>query len=146
MKYLQFCMYLALLAASCSDFPRDPHGTLDRVRNEGSFRVGLVTVDPSEEVAALLRGISRRARAAPRLIRGDAEPMLDLLEQGELDLVIGRFEKKSPWARLVTIGPPIKRRMQGDVEFRLAPAMRNGENAWIALVEREARDVAPDAR
>ncbi|HEX8585375.1 MAG TPA: hypothetical protein VF680_13330 [Allosphingosinicella sp.] len=80
------------------------------------------------------------------MIRGDAEPMLDQLEQGELDLVIGRFEKKSPWAKLVTIGPPLRREMQGKTEFRLAPVLRNGENAWIALVEREVRDAAPEAQ
>ena len=150
MKFHWSVLCLALLTASCGDFPRDPEGTLARVRSQGVFRVGLVTIAPEgadgSQVAALLAGIGKSAGARAELIRGDAEPMLDQLEQGELDLVIGRFEKKSPWAKLVTIGPPLRRDMQGKTEFRLAPVLRNGENAWVALVEREVRNAAPEAQ
>jgi hypothetical protein len=150
MKFHWSVLCLVLLTASCGDFPRDPEGTLTRVRSQGVFRVGLVTTAPvgadDSRVAALLAGIGKSAGARAELIRGDAEPMLDQLEQGELDLVIGRFEKKSPWAKLVTIGPPLRREMQGKTEFRLAPVLRNGENAWIALVEREVRNAAPEAQ
>jgi hypothetical protein len=142
MKFHWSVLCLALLTASCGDFPRDPEGTLARVRSQGVFRVGLVTIAPEgadgSQVAALLAGIGKSAGARAELIRGDAEPMLDL--------VIGRFEKKSPWAKLVTIGPPLRRDMQGKTEFRLAPVLRNGENAWVALVEREVRNAAPEAQ
>lgn len=147
-KSRPFLLCFALLATSCGEFPRDPAGTLDRVRSEKIFRVGVVTenADPDGKGKALLHAIGERAGARPHVIRGDAEPMLDQLEQGELDLVIGHFEKKSPWATLVTIGPPLKRDLQGKVEFHLAPVMRNGENAWIGLIEREVRDIAPEAQ
>jgi hypothetical protein len=150
MKFPWSVLCLPLLAASCGDFPRDPEGTLARVRDQGSFRVGVVTRAgrgaAGAEVAALLAGIENSAGAKAELIGGDAEPMLDQLEQGELDLVIGRFEKKSPWAKRVTIGPPLRREKQGKAEFHLAPVLRNGENAWIALVEREVRNAAPEAQ
>ncbi|HEY0625273.1 MAG TPA: hypothetical protein VGD10_00925 [Allosphingosinicella sp.] len=139
-----------LLATSCGDYPRDPEGTLKRVQGEKSFRVGLVAplgeAGDGSEAARLLQAISVRTGAEPRIVRGDAEPLLNRLEEGDLDLVIGRFEKKSPWARLVTIGPPLRREMHKKVEFHLAPVMMNGENAWIGLVEREARNVAPEAQ
>ena len=46
----------------------------------------------------------------------------------------------------VTIGPPLRLEKEGELEFQLAPAMANGENAWIALIERELRDSAPHAQ
>ena len=146
MKSFSLAICLTLLTASCGDFPRDPDDTLNRVRTQGSFRVGLVTDGAGGEVAALLAAIGKRAGAKPQIMRGDGEPMLNRLEQGELDLVIGRFEKKSPWSHLVTMGPPLLRGKHGKTEFHLAPVMRNGENAWIALVEREVRNVAPEAQ
>jgi hypothetical protein len=140
---------LALLAASaCSDFPRDPEGTLKRVRAERSFRVGLVApleqgnLEPKADV--MLQRVARASGAAPLIESGDAEPLLNRLEEGELDLVIGRFEKKSPWKGLVSFGPPLRIEMQGKTEFHLTAAARNGENAWIALLEAEARNAGAE--
>lgn len=137
--------------AGCSgDFPRDADGTLDRVRSSHGFRVGLVAplgesgLDP--KVESFLHRVGRASGASARPERGDAEPLLKRLEEGELDLVIGRFDKKSPWGPLVTIGPPLRVERQGRAELHLAPVMQNGENGWIALVEREARNVAPEAQ
>lgn len=142
---------LGLLAVtSCADFPRDPENTLERVRAERSFRVALVAplgdggLDP--KAAALLQRIENASGATAKLERGDAEPLLNRLEEGELDMVIGRFEKKSPWNRLVSFSPPLRREMHGKVEFYLTAAARNGENAWIGLIERETRNVAPEAQ
>ncbi len=143
------CLML-LAAASCGDFPRDSEDTLKRVRAEGVFRVGLVAPlgdrDMDAEAAALLDRVGKAAGAAPRLERGDAEPLLLRLQEGDLQLVIGRFEAKSPWAKLVSFSPPLRREMQGKNELHLVATMQNGENAWIGLVEREARTVAPDAQ
>ena len=46
----------------------------------------------------------------------------------------------------MTIGPPLSKSLRSGVEIELAPAMRNGENAWIAIIEREVRDLAPQAQ
>ena len=137
-----------LAAGSCSDFPRDPEGTLDRVRAERSFRVGLVApisgTDP--RVDALLRRVAKVSGARGRVERGDAEPLLTRLEEGDLDLVIGRFKTASPWKRKVSFSPPLRIEKHGKTKFQLVAAMRNGENAWIGLVEREAREVGEPAR
>lgn len=140
---------LSLLgAASCADFPRDPEGTLDRVRAERHFEVGMVAPlsqgDPN--VDALLQRVSRASGAQARLESGDAEPLLNRLKEGELELVIGRFEAKSPWARYVSFSPPLRAEKHGKTSFQLVAAMRNGENAWIGLVERGAREVGEPAR
>ena len=142
---------VAILATSCDkDFPRDPNGTLENIQAARQFDVGvaapLMEGQQAERIQALLDRTAEAAGATPRVETGDTEPLLKRLEEGELDLVIARFDKRSPWAKLVAIGPPIHVEHQGDTVLELAPAMQNGENAWIALVEREARDLAPEAQ
>jgi hypothetical protein len=143
-------LLLVLATAACGEFPRDPQGTLDQVRSTRVFLVGVVAplgegpADP--KVETLLKGVAAASGARPRLESGDMESLLDRLEEGQLDLVVGRFEAKSPWATLVSFSPPLAKEKQGRTEFYLAAAMRNGENAWIGLVEREARRVAPEAQ
>ncbi len=147
----QFLIVSALVnAAGCSDFPKDTESTLQRIKAERRFNVGMIasaaTPARDPKAQAFLRGVAEAAQAAPQVTQGEAEVLLPRLAEGKLDLVIGRFEKKSPWSSLVTIGPPLRLLREGKTEWRMAPAMRNGENAWIALVEREARDVAPEAQ
>jgi len=119
---------------------------MERVEYEGSYRVGVVASEgrgAEPEVANLLRRISLNAHASPEVSSGEGEVLLTKLEEGDLDLVIGKFEKSSPWAQRVTIGPTLRIQRLGKAEWHLAPAMRNGENAWIGLVEREARNTSP---
>jgi hypothetical protein len=142
---------LALLAlGGCGDFPKDPRSTLERVRSDRSFRVGLVpsagTDDPDPTSAKLLAAIGSAAHASPAIVRGETEVLLTALEEGHLDLVVGRFEKKSPWATRVTFGPSLQTHRQGQSELMLKPVMRNGENGWIALIEHQARDLAPSGQ
>jgi hypothetical protein len=146
-----FLIISALVTAvSCSDVPKDTESTLQRIKAERAFRVGLISAEATPatdpKVQALIRSVARTVQASPQLESAEAEVLMPRLEEGELDLVIGRFEKKSPWASLVTIGPPLRKLREGKIEWRMAPAMRNGENAWIALIEREARNVAPEAQ
>lgn len=140
--------FTALAGAGCEQFPRDPGGTLDRIRTEGTFRVGIASPleeqGLSPEARRLLERVSQGSGARAQIERGEAEPLLDKLEQGQIDLVLGHFEKKSPWKPLVTFGPPLRVEKSGDTTFHLAAAMRNGENAWIALVEHETRNVADE--
>jgi DNA-binding transcriptional LysR family regulator len=137
----------ATLLGGCERFPRDPEGTLQRISSERTFRVGIIAsahqAQLPPEAARLLQRISSASGARPQIRSGEAEVLLDSLEQGDLDLVLGRFNKKSPWATLVTFGPPLKVEKMGETTFETSAAMRNGENAWVALVERETRNVAP---
>jgi hypothetical protein len=111
------------------------------------FRVGLISAvsdsNPDPTTSQLIAKIGGVVRGSPKIIRGETEVLLTGLEEGYLDIVIGHFEKKSPWSARVTLGPPLKTEMQGKSELLLRPAMKNGENAWISLIEREARDLAP---
>lgn len=147
-RHLALCAAF-LAASSCGEFPRDPAGTLERVRAERTIRVGLVaplseaSLDP--RATTFLRRVGRSAQARPAVEIGDSEPLLNRLEEGELDIVIGRFEKKSPWKRLVSFGPPLRIEKHKKTEFHLIAAARNGENAWIGLLETEARNSGADS-
>ena len=141
---------LSLILVGCERFPEDADGTLARIQSEQVIRIGLVAPlvrsRMDSRAKALIERVSAAAAAPVMLSEGYQEALFDQLERGDLDLVIGRFEKKSPWAKLVTLGPPLLREKQGKTEFHLAAGMRNGENAWISLVERESRNLAPDAQ
>jgi hypothetical protein len=140
---LAFCAALAL--AACDRLPRDPDGTLDRVRAERRFRVGLIAAGDSpigaERTRAFLGRIAGATRATPVLKEGAAEPLLLELEDGELDLVIGPLSPESPWVSRVALLRPIGETVAPQ-HLLLTPMARNGENRWIMLLEREARAVA----
>jgi hypothetical protein len=134
----------AVLTPGCSNFPRDPEQTLERVRATKQIQVGVVAGGSAGDDAlaqALLKRLEQETRASSQVAAGETEPLLARLEEGDLDLVIGHFKAKSPWTKQVTLGPPLRRHGSGKREVVLAPVMANGENAWIALVERQARNV-----
>jgi DNA-binding transcriptional LysR family regulator len=142
MRYLS--LFTLAVLASCNNLPRDPDGTLDRIRQQRQLTVGLVDGATSPQVVVrLLDKISHDTQAAIAIRSRAAEPLLAEVRDGKLDLIIGPFEKDSPWATDVAFGPPLAHGA-GDIEIKAA--MRNGENRWIMLVERAARSVSQEAR
>lgn len=135
----------AFLAAGCDAIPADPDGTLERVRAEQRLKVGIISSTAPrlapDRARDLLGRLSRATGARPELEPGAAEPLLARLEEGDLDLVVGEFAEKSPWAARVTLTDPIA----ANGPTILAAATRHGENAWIALVHRESRAAASGA-
>lgn len=135
-------LLLLLVLGGCERFPKDVNGTLERIEAEKSFSVGIVAGSSLKEpAAALIAGIEKETGATPRFETGAAEPLLGRLEAGDLDLVIGSFVSTTRWAQDVTLSPPLAIEPSKAGEIHLSAAMRNGENAWISLVERQARDV-----
>lgn len=139
---------LCLVLAACGPYPDDVSGTLDRIERSGKLRIGLTNLGPDDERAArrFVARIEAAAGAEAVVDRGPAESQLARLEEGKLDLVIGEFAADSPWAQSVAIIEPLATRRAGKRTFELAPAARNGENRWIALIEREVRDSAGSSR
>jgi hypothetical protein len=135
---------LTLLLAACGPFPRDIHDTLQGFHERGTVRVGLVTMRDVDEPLArdFLARLQREAGARVVTERGPAELQLARLDQGALDLVVGDFASDSPWLPEVTIVEPIVNRPAGDRSLGLSPVAANGENRWVALLEREVRDSA----
>ena len=101
-------------------------------------------MDPSDRpvALALVERLAKATGAKPAISTGPAEDQLTRLEEGELDVVIGRFAEDSPWLSSVAILEPLSTRKVGGRTLGLAPVVRNGENRWVGLVEREVRDSA----
>ena len=135
---------LCLALAACGPYPDDIAGTLDHVEQSGEVRIGLTELRPRDEQAArrFVARIERATGAKARIDRGPAESQLARLEEGDLDLVISEFAADSPWGASVAIVEPLATRRAGKRVLELAPAARNGENRWVALIEREVRDGA----
>jgi hypothetical protein len=133
-----FCSLLAATAA-CTDLPRDPAGTTERVERTGKIIVGQIAGDDlSDQSAKILRGVAQRTGATVHIRQGAGEQLLADLEEGRIDLVYGCFAKSSPWSANVHLGPPMgRRKIVGKDERVPRFAFRNGENGWIAMVQRE---------
>ena len=137
---------LFLMLGACDSIPRDQEQTLERIAEMREVRVGIVAAaERSPHFPRLSALVDRAATAAggrPRLEMGASEALLLRLEAGELDLVVGEFDRSSPWYRRVHLIPPIAERSAGDSDLETTAAARNGENGWIMLVEREAQALA----
>jgi hypothetical protein len=139
-------MTAALLLGGCGAIPKDPDGTLDRIQAERSFRVGMIASSAQsaglDRQRLLVRRVAGASGASATVEHGAAEPLLMKLEEGDLDLVVGELAPASPWSKRVTILPPLGEQVTRDGHVHVVAMARNGENAWISLLYREARAVA----
>ena len=141
--------YLPLLLiglAACNALPRDPEGTLNRVTETKVVRVGMTQMSARDRASAerLIAIVAKRTQARAKVTPVTTETGFAALYEGRLDLVIGPFEKDSPWATDVSVGPPLVRSGSKDHPIELKAAMRNGENRCIMLVEDASRQVSPE--
>lgn len=142
---------LALVCVAACGLPRDPEGTLKRVRG-GTMRVGMVVdtpwvTDSGEGAGGIERSIvddlARELGARVEWQRGSAEDLLEALHARDLDLVIGGFTTQSPWKQQVALTKPYytdtTMKRGKPVEEEHAVAVVPGENAWQVTVERVLR-------
>lgn len=142
MKARNLALLLAASLAACSDIPRDVEGSLEQIREEKSFRVGLIagSEDGEGRGRRLIEAVAAEAGATPQVTTGAAEHLLTELEEGKIDLVVGTMAKKSPWATKVHASKPLSVAREKDPVSLVALA-RNGENAWISLLHRQVEQV-----
>lgn len=133
-----------VLLSACDALPRDPDGTLERAARDKSFLVGFASPDIAKDprAASLVRAVEAETHAKARVVGGSGEPLLARLENGDVDLVIGRFKKDSPWQTEIAFGPVLATSGEASDPVELKAAMRNGENRWIMHIERASRSVA----
>lgn len=147
----------AVLMAGCDlvsdfagDFPKDPKGTLERVRG-GTLRAGVIHAPPWVEdadephepggpEAEIVRSIARELGAEIRWVRGAPDRLLTRLREHELDILIGGFEESSPALRKVAKTRPYGREPQQVL------AVPPGENAWLVTVDRALHRMQQSAR
>ena len=136
-------LFACIALAACGPYPRDVSGTLDRIERTQRLKVGLAELRPGDEMAArrFLARLEHATGARATIESGPLESRLVRLEHGDLDLVIAEIAEDSPWVTPVAVIEPLSRRREGRRGLGLSPIAMNGENRWIALVEREVRDM-----
>jgi ABC-type amino acid transport substrate-binding protein len=136
---------LALTACGTS-FPADPDGTLDRVTG-GTLRVGAsdngewvsltANGEPQGREPDLVRAFAAKLGAEIEWSEGTEHVLAEGLKHGELDLVIGGLNDKTPWekdAGLTRVyAESVDSRGQGRKHVMLVP---KGENSFLLELDR----------
>ena len=136
---------LTLLAGCGLTVPSDPEGTLDRVR-DGVLRVGAthhepwVVVaagdDPSGLEPALLDDFAEALDAELEWTVGNEESLVESLERGDLDVVIGGFTDATPWTDRAAMTVPYTEAPGTDgAPQKHVMLVRMGENRFLVALE-----------
>ncbi len=139
---------IVLFAAGCQ-YPDDVDGTLDRVRDGGTLRVGVSEEEPYVILDAarprgvevrLVTGFAAQQRAGVRYERGGEESLVERLHGGELDIVIGGVTSRNPAKKQVAPTRPYAEtstEIGGEqVTQKHVMFVRAGENAMLVALER----------
>jgi ABC-type amino acid transport substrate-binding protein len=130
-----------LFAASRCDLPRDPHRTLDHVRNH------VLTVGVSEDPPYIIRKGDEAVGREADIIRdyaaglgarvewqwGSQERHFEALQKFHLDVVAGGVSPKTPWKKSAAVTRPF---LHGQ-----ALAVPAGENGFLLNLERHLAKV-----
>lgn len=154
----------ALLTSAGCQFPRDPDGTLERVR-DGTMRVGVTESDPWVDLAypddpqgvepTLVRQFADRLNADVEWFDGSEEELMGALKEGQLDLVAGGLTKKTPWKKeaaltrpylrtRVVVGAPPSASLPDDLEGAVVAFERGSETGGLLERKTDARPVPVD--
>lgn len=140
-----------VLATAGCDLPRDPQGTLERVRS-GELRAGVTEAPPWTErgpgepeglEAELVRRFAESLGARVVWTWGPEQQLFEQLERLELDLVIGGLTEKTPWKAKVGLTKPYvvqQKVVERDgepktTEHRAVMAVPPGENGFLRTLE-----------
>jgi polar amino acid transport system substrate-binding protein len=104
---------VAFFAAGCQ-YPRDPEGTLDRVRG-GVMRVGVTHVDPwvkldggdpSGVEVELLQRFADTLDAEIEWVEASETELMEALHGRQLDVVVAGLTRRSEWQRVAALTRP----------------------------------------
>lgn len=106
-------LLLALTVAGCGvHIPTDPDGTLDGIRFSGELRAGASPAgdalrvrdgEPSGPLVDLVEGFADSEGARVEWTVGGEETLVDALQAGELDVVVGGMTDATPWSERVSV-------------------------------------------
>lgn len=134
-----------LALAGCGlSIPTDPDGTLDAVRG-GTLRVGVSPHEGWAEVvdgagvgreAELVEGFADALDAEVEWVEAGEEHLMEALEAGDLDLVIGGLSDATPWSTHAAITRPYLTTTDASgASTNHVMAAPLGENAFLVALE-----------
>jgi hypothetical protein len=138
MRKMPALLLLPLLLAACDGMPRDAGGTSERISRTGTMRVIVLPATPDAAPALDLLGRYAAAHGATvARIEAHGEHALHMLEEGDVDAVVGHFAKASPWKTEIALSKPLTHGEPDDADMPvLRIARRNGENALVLATDR----------
>lgn len=163
MRPISLTMIVVAAACGC-DLPRDPNGTLARVRG-GTLRVGVVHAPPWARVVegqpptgvevTLVQELAGELGATVEWVPGGEGRLLEAVERRELDLVIGGLTRNTPWKSRIAltrtlyttefkVGGPLAQPASDDIEDREV-AVRPHDPFITALVRAEGGNPVPNS-
>ncbi|MDF9717646.1 transporter substrate-binding domain-containing protein [Nocardioides sp. ChNu-153] len=134
-----------LLSACGLSIPTDPDGTLDAVRRDGVLRVGAspspgwVEVgddDPTGREPELVEDFAHHLGASVEWTVAGEEHLVEMLEKGELDLVVGGLTDQNPWTAEAAPTRPYTEERTADGTKAHVMLVPMGENAFQSELER----------
>ena len=115
------------LALGACQYPRDPEGTLDRVRG-GTLRVGIspsepwVTLEENQPPAGveveLIKEFARTVDAEVEWVKGSESDLMEALDGRQLDVVIAGLTRRSVWMHDAALTRPYLTTQIGDRRAR----------------------------
>lgn len=111
-----FLFTVLLLLVGCDGFPRDPEGSLERIRDQGVLRVGAIFNSPwvtdmrdnqlNGMEGELVRGFAEELGVEVETVWGGDQELFEALIHNELDVMVGGFTAKNPWMEQVGFTSP----------------------------------------
>ena len=104
----------ALTLGGCQ-FPKDPEGTLNKVRDRGVMKVGvthaepfvnLESIEPSGVEVELMKEFARYLGVEIEWVEGSESQLVELLEGTEIDVMLAGLERQSPLQQEVGLTRP----------------------------------------
>jgi polar amino acid transport system substrate-binding protein len=137
---------LALMLSGCGTIPSDPYGSMERIRG-GEMRVGVSnngdwvqthdSSDPTGVEPQLVASFASSLGSHIVWVSGGEEVLMEALDGGGLDLVVGGLTAKTPWTTKSAITRSYTEALnrKGEKESHVM-AVRMGENALLSELER----------
>lgn len=125
---------LCLLGLSACDFPRDPAGTSDRIAERGTLIAGIVAGPDADAETALAETLARSAQVRLETRSAAGEELMRALDRQQVDVVVGPFAAKTPWASAAGVSPPAERTDADDDVPVLRALVKGGENGFLMKV------------
>ena len=136
---LLFFVFCFAAPAGCG-MPRDPDGSFQRVQS-GTLRAGftenapwasLKDTGPGGIEVALVEAFAREVNAQVVWTRDSEADLIEALQGGRLDIVVGGLRESTPWKSQISLTRPYA---ATGGEGRVM-AVRQGENRWLLEVDK----------
>ena len=142
MDYLRFivAMVFCLWLGGCDIYPKDPHKTLQNIRETSTINIGVIEAPPWASHITMegpeidiARAFANHLNVAPHWVPISIHQAVEKLDLGELDIVIGGLTTTTPYEG-IGLTRPYKETDNDDSDQHVL-GLRRGENHLLIELE-----------